>query len=275
MKATTKKVVKITAIVTIIAIGIGGAVMVFAGPHSGWKGGRKGHFGFMGHKGMFGPEKLMPLMKERLNLTDEQETQIKPILEAHMEKQRALFEKYRDQAKQGMETIKTEHQELWKEIEPQLAEILTEEQMQEVRTMHDQREQHRQGMFKAHGEFRQLFEDLDISVTQKAEFISIFLKYRGDRRGAVDKAMETGKQVVDLVLNEEFDEEKVRQTYRANTAKFEDFVVTRAKMLAEMKAVLEPDQLKLLQEKAPEFLAKAQERMQSRRSMIDKWLPNK
>lgn len=274
MKASTKKAVKIIAIVTIIAIGVGGAVMVFARPQfTMMRGGHRGRFGFMG-KEILSPEKIMSHFKEQLDLTEEQEAQILPILEEHMEKQRAMIEKYRGQARQGLQNIQAEHQGMWQELEQQLAGILTEEQMQKVRKLHDERQELVQGMFPARGEFRQLVEDLNISTEQKAELFSIFMKYRDDRRGAMDNALETGNQVLDMVLNEEFDEEKVRQTYRETTAKFEDFVVTRAKMLAEMKAVLNPDQLKLVQEKAPELFAKVQERMQTRRSMMDKWLPH-
>ncbi len=268
-----KKSIKILAIVTIIAVGIGGAVMVLARPHFGMRGDHRDWFGFMG-KGMPDEKTMMSHLKEQLNLTEEQEAQILPIVQEHQEKRPAMIEKYKSQAQQGLEAIKKEHQAMWQDMEKQLTGILSEEQMQEVRKMHDDRQQLVQGMFQARGEFRQFFEDLNISAEQKAELFSIFMTYRDGRRNAVDNFMETRKQFSDMLLNEEFDEEKVRQTFRQSTEKFEDFVVSQAKMLAEMKTLLNPEQLKLLQERGPELFTNVRKRMHGRRSMFDKWFPH-
>jgi Spy/CpxP family protein refolding chaperone len=73
-------------------------------------------------------------------------------------------------------------------------------------------------------------------------------------------------------LTEDFDEAKVRQTFRDSEAQREEFIVSHAKMLAEMKAVLNPDQLQLLQQKVPALLASIQDRIHTGRSMMDNWL---
>jgi Spy/CpxP family protein refolding chaperone len=74
------------------------------------------------------------------------------------------------------------------------------------------------------------------------------------------------------MLDEDFDEEKVRQTYRESTAKMEEFVVTGAKMFAEMKAVLTPEQVEILQQKGSELLSAMQDHSHARGQMFFSWL---
>lgn len=268
MKVRTKKVVKVLAIVSILAIGIGGAVMVFAGPHV--KGGRRGHFGFRGHGESFSSDTMLDFFQERLELTDEQVTQLRPVLEEHMNAHRGTFRKFHDQSP---EEIQAEREKMWQEMEQKLSGILTDEQMQKVRGIHDDVHSMMQGTFRTRTEFHQVFEDLDITAAQKAQLFAVFIKNRDERQQAMTMMLETGEQVMDMVLNEEFDEDKVRQTYRQNTAKFEDFVVNRARMLAEMKEVLTPEQLQLLKDKMPELFAHVQDNMQNRHSVMGKWFP--
>ncbi len=267
MNAQMKKVVTVVAIVTILAIGVGGAVIVAAGPH--FKGGRRGHFGFMGHhRKMFGPEHVMNFFQKRLELTDEQVEQLRPILEEQMKEHRGMAGKFREMSP---EDIQAEREKMWQEMEQKLAGILTEEQMETARDMHEDMQGMMQGMYQTHSEFHQLFEELDLTTAQKAQFFKIFMSYRGDRQKAMTMMMETAEEVMTMVLNEEFDEANVRETYQQTTAKFENFVVTRAKMMADMKEVLTPEQLKLLQDRLPELFANVQDNMQSRHAMFGKW----
>jgi Spy/CpxP family protein refolding chaperone len=238
-----------------------------------------GWFGFFA-KQMNIPKMMMGHLKERLNLTAEQEAQIQPILEKAVQDGVAMFQKHRGQALQGFETIKTEREAMWQEMEKQLAAILTPEQMQELQKMHAEKIGKFQtmghgfagGFFKVGGEVRQLVQDLNLSDAQKQQLFSIFLKYRGDRRTVADSFLQKGTEAVNRLLTEEFDEAKIRQTFKDSEAQREEFFVSRAKMLAEMKAVLNPDQLQLLQQKVPALIASIQERMHTGRAMMDHWL---
>ena len=70
------------------------------------------------------------------------------------------------------------------------------------------------------------------------------------------------------MLNEEFDETKVRETYRDSVTQMEDLVVAGAKMFAEMKTVLTPEQLEFLQQRGSELLQDFQESSYIRHSMF-------
>ena len=92
------KAIKVIVITLIVAVGIGGAITVFG---HGMRGPAKSRFGFMG-RGMIDAKMIVARFKEPLNLTDEQEAKILPIVEANMEKWRAMFEKSRGQARQAV-----------------------------------------------------------------------------------------------------------------------------------------------------------------------------
>jgi Spy/CpxP family protein refolding chaperone len=273
----TRKMLIITLIVAAIGVGVVAIAATVQQEPQGPAG--MGWFGFFA-KQVNIPKMIMGHIKERLNLTAEQETQIQPILEKAVQDGVAMFQKHRGQAFQGFETLKTERETMWQETEKQLAAILTPEQMQELQKMHveqigkfqNMRHGFAGGFFQAGGEVRQLVQDLNLSDVQKQQLFSIFLKYRDDRRTAVGSFLQKGTEAVNRLLTEDFDEAKVRQTFRDSEAQREEFIVSHAKMLAEMKAVLNPDQLQLLQQKVPALLASIQDRIHTGRSMMDNWL---
>lgn len=267
-----KRFIKISSIVLVVAFGVGAAVVAIGGIYNGVQ--SRCWFKSMAHK-VFTTDRIMPHLKECLDLTGEQEAQLRPIIDGQREKRLAMFENRKDRACKGLEEVKNEHEAMWQELEQQLSTVLTEEQMQKAREIYEEHKNMRQGiagrMFKAGGEIHKIFEELNLSDEQIDSFFAIFRKYRGSCRGAVDEFVETKKQIVDMMLNEEFNKEKVQQMYRETTAKFEDFVVERAEMLAEMKAVLSPEQLGVLQEKVPALLAELQENIHARRTMFGSW----
>jgi len=91
-------------------------------------------------------DQIISDMKNRLNLTDEQEAKIRPIIEEQVKNRAALIEKYRGQGREGMSSMRNELQALNQSTENQLQSILTKEQMEEYRKMQaEEREQMRKG----------------------------------------------------------------------------------------------------------------------------------
>lgn len=273
------KTLKIVSIPIIIAV-IGFSVIAIAGnvQKETQEDSEMGFFELMTQDMNF-PEMIMAHLKERLNLTEEQEAQILPILKENMEKRLAMFQERRDQIRQNVQAIETEHQAMLQETEQQLATILTEEQMQELRKIRDEHIGMREGftkrMSQRRGNFREVLKELNLSAEQKKEIFSIFMKYRDTHKNARENVLEIRTQFGNMALDmlkEDFNEEKVRQTYRESTAKMEEFVVTGAKMFAEMKAVLTPEQRELLQQKGSEFLTNMQDHPHGRGRMFFSWL---
>jgi len=92
-------------------------------------------------------DQILSDMKSRLNLTDEQEAKIRPIIEEQIKKRNALIEKYQGQGRQGRESLRSEMQALGKSTEDQLQPILTKEQMGNYQKM---QEEERQNMRKGY-----------------------------------------------------------------------------------------------------------------------------
>ena len=80
-------------------------------------------------------------LRTRLNLTQEQETQIRPIIEKEFTKRHEIIEKSMGQGPGGMESLKNKMQELQNNTEKELEKILTQEQMNEYRKLLDDERQ--------------------------------------------------------------------------------------------------------------------------------------
>lgn len=78
---------------------------------------------------------LISVMKTRLNLADEQEIQIRPIIEEEYAKRQEIIEEYAGQGRGSKGAMSTELQELQKITEIKLEAILTNEQMKEYRKL--------------------------------------------------------------------------------------------------------------------------------------------
>ena len=96
------------------------------------------------------PEQIIATMQERLNLTDEQVEQIRPIVYEQSENRRELFEKYRSQGRQGRSAMREEMQEMRSETDARLAEILSDQQLQEYQKIQNQRCEQMDQKFRSH-----------------------------------------------------------------------------------------------------------------------------
>lgn len=72
-------------------------------------------------------------MKKRLNLTKEQEKDVRPIIVSGIENQRKILKKYEDRQEHVFRSMNNEMQELQKSIEKRLGNTLTAEQMEHYR----------------------------------------------------------------------------------------------------------------------------------------------
>ena len=101
------------------------------------------------------PDQVMADMKSRLGLTEDQEAQIKPILEDDFVKRHAIIEKYQGQGRQARSSLRTELQELRTTTEHRLEPILTKAQMEEYRKMQEEARQNMRGGGRGspHGNF--------------------------------------------------------------------------------------------------------------------------
>ncbi len=95
-------------------------------------------------------EKHLARMTEELELTGEQIAQVRPIIEGHMAKMRALMEKHRRQGRPPGGSERKEMECLRKEMERRLEAVLTEEQMQKHR---EKEREHRERVRERMGQY--------------------------------------------------------------------------------------------------------------------------
>jgi Spy/CpxP family protein refolding chaperone len=101
--------------------------------------------------------------------------------------------------------------------------------------------------------------ELKLSGDQQAQLNNIISKYEEQRAALRTSVMETRKNIAAVLKAEKFDEENARKAFREASEVRENLFVLRAKMLSEMKAVLTPQQLQMLQERK----ARRHERMKN------------
>ena len=84
------------------------------------------------------PDQFITKMDTRLNLTEWQEMQVRPIIEEEFEKRKILFEKHRGKGRESRGTLFAELKELRKGTETRLEAILTGQQMKAYRELLDE-----------------------------------------------------------------------------------------------------------------------------------------
>ncbi len=265
------KTFKIVAVITVVvALSLTGVVAVFGTPGRNTQN-ADSHEWF---GDVLNPDDMAEVLashlQEKLDLTDEQKAEILPILKARITERITDMQERRAQIRENVQTAAAEHQELFKEIETQLSGILTEEQMQNLRQtveenwghLLDMRAHVAEGDSPERGHVGELLKELNLTLEQKKDLFGIAMKYREMHQDTRDEMQAVRKQVattmLDLLNSDEFDEARVRQTFQESATKLEDVVVSGAKMLSEMKAVLTPEQQEILQQKGSEFLEQMQ-----------------
>ena len=92
--------------------------------------------------------------------------------------------------------------------------------------------------------------DLNLSDTQKDQVQAIITKHRDQRENTADDLRQTMRETMfNAIFAEEFNEEKVREAFRETSQDREEMVVQKAKMIAEIKTILDPEQVELLKER--------------------------
>ena len=94
-----------------------------------------------------------------------------------------------------------------------------------------------------------IFIQLNLSDSQKSEILSIIEKYENERESLGKSLSEARENVIKLLESEQFNEDEIRNALRRTAPIREELLVMRAKMMAELKRVLTPEQLQLLEER--------------------------
>ena len=112
------------------------------------------------------------------------------------------------------------------------------------------------------------FMELNLSDSQRSQVLNILEKYQRGRQDTLDGLLEARKHLSTVIHAEEFNEDDVRKAYRKLSSIEEGLFVLRAKMMAELRAVLNPEQIELLRERRAQ-------RTEKMRGRLETWLQNR
>jgi Spy/CpxP family protein refolding chaperone len=90
---------------------------------------------------------------------------------------------------------------------------------------------------------------LDLSDSQKLKVMSILEKYENERASLKQSLREERHSLIKLLKAEQFNEDEIRSALRRAAPIREELLVMRVKMMAELKTVLTPAQLQLLEQR--------------------------
>jgi Spy/CpxP family protein refolding chaperone len=87
---------------------------------------------------------------------------------------------------------------------------------------------------------------LDLGDEQKSQVARIVARYRKLERDLKEDNRGMHREMAAIMFAETFDEAKARETFRKNSAVREELMVLKGKMLAEMRALLNEEQIEAL-----------------------------
>jgi len=226
----------------------------------------KERFGMMGAEFM-NADMILAKMKDKLALTDEQEAKLRPLIEEKLDKWRDLRKSSHGQMRERFATMMREHETMWAETKQELAAILTPEQMTQVEQFREERFGRLAkfaGRFHEGGaKFHEMLEVLNLTSEQKQQLFSTFMDNRDTRQQGIQGFIALHKELSNFLLTQEFDEQQVRALFQKNSAELENLFVQHAKMLADMKAVLTPEQVEILKQKQSELFDQLEQHAQT------------
>jgi Spy/CpxP family protein refolding chaperone len=128
-----------------------------------------------------------------------------------------------------------------------------------------------------HGGMRgmNMFMDLNLSDAQKDQVQAIITKYQDQIENMGDEPCQTMRETMfNEIFAEEFNEEKVREAFRESSEAREDMVVQKAKMIAEINTILDPEQVELLKERKTQIMENRRGCGGFRQMMFKTWCRN-
>jgi len=257
------RILKIIGIAT-ISIFICAGVAVIAGAQQDKDASQMNGPGFM-HMQKAMPDMMIQHMKDQLNLSEDQVAKLRQLFEENMKKMQKEAPKFRDfkgMTEEELKAMGEEHKEKMEEMQQKLAAILTKEQLQKLQDMRKDFGKfgpgrgfgpgfgpgNRPGKFMGGG-FPGFMKELNLTDAQKKQIADIVKKYRDVNKKNSGNPMGKQFEFINMILTEGFNEDSVRQLFQDSSADMENHMVSMAKMISEIKAVLTADQIKLIQQK--------------------------
>ena len=110
--------------------------------------------------------------------------------------------------------------------------------------------------------------ELNLSDSQKNQVLEILDRYQQERRDTAERLLDARKDLATAAHAEEFDENDIRRAFRQASSIQEELFVLRTKMMVELKAVLNSEQIELLRDRRSQ-------RTEKMRGSLETWIQNR
>jgi cyanate lyase len=182
---------------------------------------------------------LVTELKEQLNLTEDQITELRPLMKEHSQKLRDLVEEYRGKGIVGLRSLKEDMQQLRDETKTLLDPILHEEQKETLKTFYDDLRE------KVHEKVRDriisgLTTRVNMTAEQAQQVLPILKDHFANQRALVEKYQEQGRKAFRDFRNEH------QQLQKETEERLQEILT--AEQLQEFKAFQEELKEKIRQE---------------------------
>ncbi len=119
--------------------------------------------------------------------------------------------------------------------------------------------------------FKVLME-LNLTEAQKGQIGEILKKYQVQQEDASKKMQEVRDTLEPVLTASAFNEANIRQACEQAAPTVQDIIVLKAKVMSEIRGVLTPDQIKILEETRAEMKEKMQKRKEFGKQFLSTWL---
>jgi Spy/CpxP family protein refolding chaperone len=114
--------------------------------------------------------------------------------------------------------------------------------------------------------------ELNLTEPQKGQIGEILKKYQAQQEDASKKMQEVRDTLEQVLTASEFNEANIRQACEQAAPAVQDIIVLKAKVMSEIRGVLTPDQIKILEETRAEMKEKMQKRKEFGKQFLSTWL---
>ncbi len=122
-----------------------------------------------------------------------------------------------------------------------------------------------------HGFIKALIH-LDLTAAQKHDIALVLKSSREDNKSGIEAMRQAMDGLRDATGKEVFDEAGVRQAYQAVAASGEEIALQKARITAEVKSLLTPEQLETLAEHKSKIGRHMKARRKHGPKMLDEWI---
>ena len=103
--------------------------------------------------------------------------------------------------------------------------------------------------------------ELKLSGSQQTDVLTIIGKHENEMKNRLDSIQDARKNLMAAMHAEQFNESQLRAAFKEVSSIREESIVSRGKMLTELKAVLTPEQMALLKERKAQRMERVKARL--------------